>query len=410
MCGIGGLIGKSKNPKASYELLTNIFANLESRGQDAAGCWGTESDPNTGGIIYHKEPISSSKFVEKPFWTKVQKLNPNLMLIHARGASTGMGSPRINKNNHPFVSEDKRIGLIHNGVIYESEYLRKKYETKSDCDSEVLLRIYEAGLNRSTVPESVSRRLEGLRDVWSYIHKGHMAVAIGELEIDGSRSLTLFRNDKRPLWFADFRQKLGQIFFFSSTEILSKAMKECKNSALPSSVKMFQVPEKHAFLFRIDDEDEIVTQDNYRRYDINQILNQKSFDATNIIKISEPVMEMQVTSYLDDEEEVLEHPIKKPIGITQPRFPRNMVPEKLTNENLFEQKCGDDLPEFACNMEINDADDLAGTIKSLADSLVSQIANLAMESSLTKARYQEVLESMEQARCELDGTLRLLEQ
>ena len=61
MCGLAGYIGSSKKPKISYELATALFDSLEIRGMDASGIWGTE--PGNGSIIYHKEPVNSSRFI-----------------------------------------------------------------------------------------------------------------------------------------------------------------------------------------------------------------------------------------------------------------------------------------------------------------------------------------------------------
>jgi len=120
MCGIAGYIGESKNPDVSFELLTSIFALSEVRGTDAAGFWGAQKDG--GKIMYHKQPDKSSEFVKNQVWKAIRHLNPNLIICHARGASIGVGAPSINRNNHPFVTHDKCVGLVHNGRIPEPEY------------------------------------------------------------------------------------------------------------------------------------------------------------------------------------------------------------------------------------------------------------------------------------------------
>ena len=124
MCGLAGYIGVSKNKKISYDLSTALFDHLEARGMDAAGVWGTE--PKDGSIIYHKEPIKSSKFIKTETWENVKKLNPDLLLLHARYTSPGIGHARYNKNNHPFVNADKTVAMIHNGIIQEAYYLKEK--------------------------------------------------------------------------------------------------------------------------------------------------------------------------------------------------------------------------------------------------------------------------------------------
>ncbi len=235
MCGISGFIGESKNLKISHRLITALFRECEIRGDDAAGFWGSEV--GNGDIVYHKEPVKSSEFVQKRIWKDLANLNLNMLLVHARGASVGVGTPSDNKNNHPFVNTSRSIGLVHNGRIPDVEYdvLVKKYEVNSKCDSEILLRIFEAGetypeiekthIGPGEVDEQIANRLLGLRDIWSYIDKGHMAVAIGERANEHDRNLFLFRNKWRSLWIIDCRKDLGQVFFCSTPEIWNAAFR-----------------------------------------------------------------------------------------------------------------------------------------------------------------------------------------
>jgi len=220
MCGIAGYIGQSKKPKLSFELLTHLFDHLETRGFDASGVWGTESGKN-GRVIYHKEPIRSSDFIQKDFWKDLRKVKTNMMLVHARWKSRGNGLAATNANNHPFVSADKRIGMVHNGTLEEYKYLKDRYQILSDTDSEVLLRMFEDGLKDE---DDFDDRLNGIKDIWSVISRGAMAVAFGERVDDDRRFLYLFRNEHRPLWLADLRGLLGQIFFFSSPDIWYRAI------------------------------------------------------------------------------------------------------------------------------------------------------------------------------------------
>ncbi len=393
----------------SYELLTNIFSNLEVRGIDAAGCWGVDSLDDEG-IIYHKEPGRSTNFVKTKFWNKIEKLNPNLLLLHARGASQGMGSPHINKNNHPFVSEDKRLGLVHNGVIYESEYLRKKYEVKSDCDSEILLRIFEAGCNQKLptpvdLSEYVSKSISGIKDIWSYINRGHMAVALGERLMDGSKCLSLFRNNKRPLWIADLRSSLGQIFFFSSIEIWDKAIRQCKNSIISSSQKLIELPEKQIWFFRISEEDNIVTSDNFLKFNINVKPTYRSWVEGEYQKIRERIiLDIPITTNLNEKEEVLQTTTRNV------NYAMKFINEESVDDEVpFEMDTLDgldnyyDLPDGVRNLE-----KFCNNIKDIVEDILINATNAAMEESITPSSFQEILNLMEQTKNDLDGTLQIV--
>lgn len=256
MCGIAGFIGESKDPKLSSEIIKNLFIQCETRGIDAAGVYGLEKGKN-GRIVYHKEPGAASRFVETDIWKQIESINLDLMLVHARGATSGMGTPNVNKNNHPFVSSDKSIGMIHNGRIphYFYKVLKKKYKVNSDCDSELFLRIFEAGKRYeetefSDFDKITAARLMGIKDIWTYAKEAHMAVVIGE-RIEDRRDLWFFRNKYRSLWLVDLRDALGQLFFCSTKEIWSAATQRL-NFRLNNKVKLLSLPTDEVWSLQLD--------------------------------------------------------------------------------------------------------------------------------------------------------------
>ena len=290
MCGLSGYIGESTDPDLTYELITSLFGNLDIRGLDASGVWATESGEN-GSVFYHKEPLHARRFIQTTFWQRLANHNINLMLVHARGASKGMGDPKLNKNNHPFASQDYRLALIHNGVIYEANDLKQHYETLSECDSEVLLRIYEA--------EALKRNcwLDGVKEIWSLISQGHMAVAIGERD-GANRTLSLFRNEKRPLWIADLRKYIGQIFFFSCPIIWEETLEEFSLTHLAQEYPPIELASQEAWYFELSDSLEyweypIITQ--------SKIIS----DLENVVAIAPPQETLDVISDLDAYDELL---------------------------------------------------------------------------------------------------------
>lgn len=112
------------------------------------------------------------------------------------------------------------------------------------------MRIFESGKSNS----EFSDQLSGIRDIFSLIHDGHMAVAIGERALDGNRFLWLFRNFHRPLWMADLRELLGQVFFFSVPDIWDEAVQECfgfKN--ITKSQKLIELPDDEIWCLKISD-------------------------------------------------------------------------------------------------------------------------------------------------------------
>jgi glucosamine--fructose-6-phosphate aminotransferase (isomerizing) len=227
MCGLAGFIGNSKKPFLSNLLISKIFEKSEKRGTDAAGFWAIEKDD--GKIFYYKEPVTSSQFIKNSNYQEALKSNLDLFLAHARGASKGVGEPQFNENNHPFVSEDNLIGLIHNGRIEEYDDLKESYKLSGKCDSEILLKIYENN----------NKGLEGIKKIFDLITEGHMAVAIGEKHYK-ERVLWLFRNEYRPLWLIDLSESLNQVFFVSEPSIWLESTEECRFN--PFKQKIVEIP------------------------------------------------------------------------------------------------------------------------------------------------------------------------
>lgn len=223
MCGLAGFIGLSKKPYVSRLLISKLLEKSERRGVDATGFWAVNLK---GDIFYHKEPSPSSLFIKTDTWQETLNQNLNLMLVHARGASKGVGPPEINENNHPFTSFDNNIALIHNGRLEDKEYfsLKNNFKLLSDCDSEVLIRIYES--SEKYQDNYYTKRLKGIKDIFESINEGHMAVAIGE-RIKEERFLWLFRNEYRPLWIIDLTKDLNQIFFVSEPGFWFESIEEC---------------------------------------------------------------------------------------------------------------------------------------------------------------------------------------
>jgi len=390
MCGIAGYIGESKKPVLTYQLTTKLFEKSECRGIDAAGYWGVESGVN-GNVLYHKEPVKSSDFIKKDFWKLVSKHNPNLLLVHARGASKGVGEPSNNHNNHPFTSLDKSIGLIHNGRVDDCEYhsLKKKYGLQSQCDSEILLRIFESGENYS--PKELKefgetdhpQRLAGIRDVFSLINEGHMAVAVGERGHNGNRMLWLFRNRHRPLWIVDMREPLGQVFFVSEPNIWEEAIRECSGiKSLARTQKLIELPTEEIWHFKVTSEEPCPK--NVERFEVcKEGSTPWLFDG----KKHDPVHRngsFEVITGLDENDRIL-HPGQKP-------KPKERLPTIVEWEEFplseVEKKC-DQMIDLINNIRIS-------------------IEQLVQEQSIQRYDFDQLLQDLEEQRLDLERTIAIM--
>lgn len=270
MCGIAGYIGNPVNEKATFDLINQLMIKTEVRGEHATGFWATLGDKR---VLFHKEPVKSSVFVKHDLWKDLEeKYTPDLLIGHCRWTSPGGGPEKVNKNNHPHVSKDCRVALVHNGKIPEYNYLKKKYETLTDCDSEILLRIFESGetyhdqityLRKAMpkvwedTPDQLMHRIFGLKQIFSEVNYGAMAVAIGERLDEGKRSLFLFRNNFRPITIIDLRKSLGQIFFASTPELFRQAWdsSELAKSLIPADQPVIELPDDWIYSFVLDHND-----------------------------------------------------------------------------------------------------------------------------------------------------------
>jgi predicted glutamine amidotransferase len=279
VCGIVCAIGKPKHPKLSYNLLTALLKKTETRGDDATGFWATEGDT----VLFSKEPTKSTEFVNKnKIWLDLENRNTDLIISHCRKKSLHIGSEKDNKNNHPFVSDDKKTALIHNGNVPEYEVLRDEYKTVSNCDSELLLRMFESGhtydqeylkkqfaelkiaddrkvqdLKDNDSPPEWANRLMGTIDIFARINYAALAVAVGELWEDGTKTLWLFRNKERPIHVIDMRPSLGQIFVVSTLHIWREGVEACPEAKqYASSVEIIEFPVNGIWMLSLKPNDE----------------------------------------------------------------------------------------------------------------------------------------------------------
>lgn len=398
MCGIAGYIGVSKEREVTYELINKLFKHLELRGIDASGLWGTFHGEGKG-VVYHKEPVRSSIFVKQDFWShQVPQMNLDMLFIHARATSTGNGHSSTNSNNHPFVSDDKRIGMMHNGTIGEAEFLKEKYLIRSNTDSEVLLRMYEHGLNDLVkilnVPEAICSRISGIKNTWSTITKGAMAVAIGERVDDFTRHMFLFRNKKRPLWLADLRESLGQIFFFSSPDVWHAAVKDSElltefcESGIP---KLIQMPVKQIWAFTLDSSNfHLSNPDHIQKINVSVKPSSKIWENEPPLSIKGPEIDLPIITELDDLEQVI------PIEVDQ-EFEEDHYSSMRESFYANEENIDGDLHDAVVE-EISD----------LAQDIGVSLSNSYLEGSISSTEYLEKIEQLHVIRndlAEIHGSL-----
>ncbi len=231
MCGIMGFVGKSKNPTRSYELATSLLRETQARGQDATGFYSVGSS----GIIDHFKIDKEAEYFVKKSQAWKRRCPDSICLIgHARASTHGTELKNI--NNHPHVTDDNQLALVHNGVISSYAYIAKtnNLNLQGQCDSEVLLRLIEA--KEDTV--------EGIKFAFEEIEMGfsNMACLVSDIRNTDHPVFYAFRN-RNPILFIDLRKELGQYFFCSEINIWEAAVRRSGMNKKVQNAKTESVPQ-----------------------------------------------------------------------------------------------------------------------------------------------------------------------
>ncbi len=135
MCGIVGYVGD----RIATPMLIEGLKRLEYRGYDSAGVAimngkGVETRRAAGKIARLESAIAADP------------LKGTMGIAHTRWATHG---PPTEANAHPHVSQDRKIAVVHNGIIENATALKagleeRGYVFQSDTDTEVLAHLIEA--------------------------------------------------------------------------------------------------------------------------------------------------------------------------------------------------------------------------------------------------------------------------
>jgi len=133
MCGIVGYLGD----RDAYPIIIKGLHRLEYRGYDSAGVALLDGDLK----VYKK----TGKVSDLEEFVKGIKMTGTIGMGHTRWATHGAPSDR---NSHPHSSGDRKLTIIHNGIIenygiIKETLLAKGHTFKSDTDTEVLIHLVE---------------------------------------------------------------------------------------------------------------------------------------------------------------------------------------------------------------------------------------------------------------------------
>ena len=171
MCGIVGYVGQ----KQALEIIVAGLRRLEYRGYDSAGV----------------AVISAGELVVRKKAGKLANLETLLGTDPMPNSTTGIGHTRwathggpTDSNAHPHVSEDKRVAVIHNGIIENFAELRAELtavgvQLSSETDTEVV-----AHLLAHELPGSDDDLAEAMRRTCRRLEGAFTLVAVDRLTPD----------------------------------------------------------------------------------------------------------------------------------------------------------------------------------------------------------------------------------
>ena len=152
MCGIIGYLGSNNAPSK----LEKYLKALEYRGYDSAGIAVYNEDEKK---IKVKKTIGT---IDNISYEIKNEINGNIGIAHTRWATHG----KINiENTHPHISTDKKIVLVHNGILenyiaIKNELKKEGYNFYSETDSEVLVKLIEFNLKENDLSSSLNNVLK----------------------------------------------------------------------------------------------------------------------------------------------------------------------------------------------------------------------------------------------------------
>ncbi|MBI5332059.1 MAG: glutamine--fructose-6-phosphate transaminase (isomerizing) [Candidatus Aenigmarchaeota archaeon] len=168
MCGIIAYKGTRK----AADILLDGLKRLEYRGYDSCGMAIISNNR-----IETKKDVGRIAEVDKKL--NFLKMNGNIGVSHTRWSTTGSVTQI---NSHPHLSCDRKIAVVHNGVIenyteLKKELVKKGHKFTSETDTEVIAHLIEEDSSFERACLKTFKKIQGRNAFVAMNDKGEMVVA-----------------------------------------------------------------------------------------------------------------------------------------------------------------------------------------------------------------------------------------
>lgn len=161
MCGIVGYVGD----RQAQGVVIEGLRRLEYRGYDSAGIALVDTSDGSGRIASDKRAGKLANLEKAIAETALPESTTGIG--HTRWATHGAPN---DENAHPHLGRDRRVAVVHNGIIENFAQLRSElehagHEMLSETDTEIAAHLIElavqGGADLTTAMQQVCQRLEG---------------------------------------------------------------------------------------------------------------------------------------------------------------------------------------------------------------------------------------------------------
>lgn len=161
MCGIVGYIGNKK----CRNFIVDGLKRLEYRGYDSAG-FACVTDKKFLSVV---KEIGTVDKLEASL--KKNKSDGFSGIGHTRWATHGIANQ---VNAHPHFDCNKKIAVVHNGIIEDSQKLRKEliglgHKFLSDTDTEIVAHLLEEFLKKHDKKEALTQLVKTLKGAYAFV-------------------------------------------------------------------------------------------------------------------------------------------------------------------------------------------------------------------------------------------------